>query len=245
MITFVVFAAAAVLGFLFMPECSNAADRVAAARKDKEAKVKKMVADAGLSYPPHQVLIRVFKAEKTLEVWGRDKSDKSFTQITTYPVCASSGELGPKRKEGDYQVPEGVYRVDIFNPQSSFHLSLGINYPNQSDRVLSDKNRPGGEIFIHGNCVTIGCVPIKDDPIEELYILTIDSKLTSGNKPAVHIFPCRFDSKECKKSLASEAKDNPQLKSFWDNLEPVYTAFEKNKQMPKVTVDSKGKYKVQ
>jgi murein L,D-transpeptidase YafK len=96
-----------------------AKNRVANARTNRGATVEEMVKDAGLSYPPHQVFIRHFKMEQDLEVWARDRGSREFTLIKTYSVCEPSGTLGPKRRQGDLQVPEGVYMVDRFNPQST------------------------------------------------------------------------------------------------------------------------------
>ncbi|WP_368737359.1 murein L,D-transpeptidase family protein, partial [Acinetobacter pittii] len=81
-------------------------------------------------------------------------------------VCALSGVLGPKRKEGDYQVPEGFYYINEFRPNSNYHLALGLNYPNAADIQWSDSLHPGNEIFIHGGCITVGCIPIQDHQIE-------------------------------------------------------------------------------
>src|SRR5690606_11025729 len=103
------------------------------------------------------------------------KNGEKFTLVKTYPVCSSSGLPGPKRKKGDRQTPEGFYHIDRFNPQSAFHLSLGINYPNSSDKILGHSD-PGGDIFIHGSCVTIGCVPLTDDLIKEVYVLAVEAK---------------------------------------------------------------------
>jgi murein L,D-transpeptidase YafK len=227
------------------PPKAFAKNRVADARTNRGAAIEEMVEAAGLSYPPHRVFIRHFKMEQDLEVWGRDRGTDEFELIKTYPVCSPSGILGPKRKEGDLQVPEGVYRVDRFNPQSRFHLSMGVNYPNRSDRILSDKSRPGGEIFIHGDCVTIGCIPIEDAPIEELYIMALDSKNKSGLAPAVHVFPCRMDKEACKAELAKASADDRELKSFWENLEKIFTYFEKRKKLPEVNVDSSGGYLIE
>jgi len=224
--------------------CALAADRVEAARKDRGESVKKMVADAGLTYPPHQVLVRVFKQESEIEVWGRDKGGKTFKKISAYPVCSMSGKLGPKRKQGDLQVPEGVYRVNVFNPVSSFHLSMGINYPNKSDRILGDKHDPGGEIFIHGACVSIGCVSIEDDPIEEAYLIGWDSKNKSGLYPSVHIHPCRYGAEECKEALALLSKDNEELSNLWSDLSAIHSHFAKHKALPEVTIDGKGRYNI-
>ena len=100
------------------------------------------------------LFIRAFKEDKLLEVWIKDKNAEQFQLFRTYDICSSSGKLGPKRRRGDLQIPEGFYHINIFNPSSSFYLSLGINYPNSSDRILSEYTNLGGEIFIHGSCVT-------------------------------------------------------------------------------------------
>lgn len=99
-----------------------------------------------------------------------------FRLIKDYQICSLSGELGPKRQQGDLQVPEGFYWIDRFNPASNFYLSLGINYPNQFDRILGKSGELGGDIFIHGGCVTIGCIPITDDKIKELYLIAVEAK---------------------------------------------------------------------
>ncbi len=109
------------------------------------------------------ILLRAYKQESELELWAKNKKDKQYTLLKTYKICASSGTLGPKRKQGDIQVPEGFYVIDRFNPVSNFYLSLGVSYPNASDKILGVKGALGGDIFIHGNCVTIGCLPISDD----------------------------------------------------------------------------------
>ncbi len=219
-----------------------ARDRVADARAKKGDLVKLEVKNAGLAYPPYQILVRLFKLEGELEVWGRDRATPEFKKIAAWPVCASSGALGPKRREGDGQVPEGVYRIVTFNPWSSFHLSLGLDYPNASDRILSDHDHPGGDVFIHGNCVTIGCIPISDGPIEELYLLALDSKQKSGRAPVVHSFPCRMTTPSCQSALASASSRSPALVPFWQDLEKIYRAFEKDHTLPVVKVDGKGRY---
>ena len=164
--------------------------------------------------------------------------------VKSYPICASSGVLGPKRRQGDMQVPEGFYVVDRFNPVSSFHLSLGFNYPNDSDRVLSDKRSPGGDVFIHGNCVTIGCIPIEDGPMEEVYVAAVDARLGGARSIPVHIFPARMD--EAGVSwLKGQAKGDVELEGFWGGLVEGYAAFETSRRVPTVRVDRQtGRYVV-
>ncbi len=232
----------AILAVLMIASESFSQSRVEAARKAKIEAVKKTFAEAGVSYPPRDVFIRHYKKELELEVWARDSGKKKYSRIVTWPVCAPSGKLGPKRKEGDLQVPEGVYHVDRFNPYSNFHLSLGLNYPNRSDRILGDKKRPGGDIFIHGNCVTIGCIPIQDGPIEELYLICLDSKAKSGHSPQVHIFPCRMNEDSCKKELEQYSANDSGLASFWRELSVIHDYFETKGDLPQVVIDSNGRY---
>jgi murein L,D-transpeptidase YafK len=161
--------------------------------------------------------------------------------LKTYQVCTKSGELGPKRRLGDSQVPEGFYHIDRFNPWSSFHLSLGVNYPNKSDRLLGDKKNPGGDIFIHGSCVTIGCLPITDEHIEELYIIALDAYKTSSRLVQVHIFPARLKG-ENMEFLRKFAVDHGIDFAFWENLKKGYDYFEEKKQLPRIEIDGQGKY---
>ncbi len=219
-------------------------DRIEDARHKKQETINTMFKEAGLEYPPHSVFIRSFKLEGELELWVSENREKVFRKLNTYKICSRSGELGPKRMQGDLQVPEGVYRVNRFNPESRFHLSLGLDYPNLSDRILGDKRHPGGDIFIHGSCVTIGCIPIRNGPIEELYLISLDSKAKSGLSPEVNIFPCRMDKEYCKKELEKMGSEKDELKSFWQNLEGVYSYFEKWKKPPAVEVDEAGRYMV-
>jgi murein L,D-transpeptidase YafK len=172
-----------------------------------------------------QIFIRAFKQEKSLEVWARNSDEEQFKLLTKYPFCESSGQLGPKRKMGDLQTPEGIYFIDRFNPASNYHLSLGINYPNDNDKVLGEKNNLGGDIFIHGDCVTVGCIPITDDKIKELYLLCVEAKTDGQLKIPVHIYPFNLT-----KANLDRYKSNPNY-NFWETLKPKFDLFEKNKSL--------------
>jgi murein L,D-transpeptidase YafK len=187
------------------------------------------------------IFLRAFKKEGTLEVWMKLKGSDQYTLLTQYDICSTSGEPGPKRKEGDLQVPEGVYHINHFNPLSNFHLSLGINYPNASDKILSDRKNPGGAIYIHGNCVTIGCLPITDEKIKEVYVLAVEARSNGQEKIPVHIFPARLSEAEMKK-LSSGFSDDPTRLSFWRNLKLVYDTFEKDRKIPVIKVNAGGQY---
>ena len=220
--------------------------RVRQARADTEQIRDSLFRSAGVEYPPARIFIRAFKHERVLELWAADSLDAKFELISSYPFTAFCGDLGPKRKEGDIQIPEGFYHINLFNPASSYHLSMQINYPNLSDRIrATNKDHPGGLIFIHGNRVTIGCIPIGDRSIEELYVICVDAKTGGQDKIPVHIFPCRFDSKENLTLISVYAKSDPDLMSFWEELIPGYEFFQNTNLLPEIKIDDKGRYLLQ
>jgi len=204
-----------------------------------EARIARRFTDAGLSFPPEKILIRVFKLERILEVWAMDDEESDFRFVCYYPFTSFSGDLGPKRQQGDLQIPEGFYHINNFNPWSSYHLSLQINYPNKSDRILKKGEDPGGLIFIHGSEVTIGCIPIGDRAIEELYVAAVDTKDKDQNKIPVHIFPYRMSGYV--RDLAVRAVF-PEWCDFWNNLREGFNIFQNTKQLPKFNINDEGKY---
>ena len=203
-------------------------------RKEFEAK--------GLKWPAKFVYIRSFKYDAQLEVWVKNDAKEQYKHFKTYKVCMQSGTMGPKRLQGDYQVPEGFYYINEFNPNSNYHLALGINYPNASDRILSDSLRPGGEIYIHGSCVSVGCIPLTDEQIEELYIITTYAKANGQDFIPVHVFPVKFNQKKSLEYLNSTTKNNPALHNFALQLKEAFDKFEEKKQVPLVMVNKKGEY---
>src|SRR5687767_1247133 len=182
--------------------------RINDALKHKEDTLMKQFQDKRLPWPARYIYIRSFKYDSQIEVWVKQDISDKFALFKTYRVCAMAGSLGPKRMQGDYQVPEGFYYINEFNPKSNYHLSLGLNYPNISDRILGDSLQPGGDIYIHGKCVTTGCIPIMDQQIEELYILAAHAKTQGQDFIPVHIFPIHF------KNSRSNAYLNRYLKDF-------------------------------
>jgi murein L,D-transpeptidase YafK len=212
--------------------------RVKVAYEEKETLVKKFFSDKGLSYSGFSLFLRAFKKGEKLELWIKEKNKAEYTLLITYDFCSSSGTVGPKRKEGDLQIPEGAYYINHFNPQSNFHLSLGISYPNTSDKILSDKKKPGSAIYVHGNCVTIGCIPITDEKIKELYIIAVEARNNGQVKIPIHIFPSKLD----ELSLAKLAQENPTHSNFWRNLSVVYRDFENLNRLRTFGVNGDGQY---
>ncbi len=150
-----------------------------------------------------------------------------------------SGVLGPKRKEGDLQVPEGFYYINDFNPHSKYHLSLGLSYPNEADRINSPHKKLGGQIYIHGDCVSTGCIAIGDKNIEELYQLCEKSV----QPIPVHIFPINFNNKDSKIKLLNLMSVDTSLFLFEYNLKEGFNYFENTKKVPVVQVDNMGYYR--
>ncbi|MEJ7827862.1 MAG: L,D-transpeptidase family protein [Segetibacter sp.] len=218
--------------------------RVATAIRLKEDTLKKQFEKAALQWPAKQVYIRSFKYDSQLEVWVRNSSNEAFKLFKTYKICALAGGMGPKRMEGDYQVPEGFYYINEFNPNSSYHMSLGLNYPNPSDKVLSDSIKPGGDIYIHGSCLTVGCIPIQDTQIEELYILAAMAKTQGQDFIPVHIFPVRYNNRKSFDYFARTTKDNQAVQRFAVKIKEVYDFFEQKKKLPLISVNKKGEYVV-
>jgi len=176
------------------------------------------------------LFIRIFKKESLLEVWIY--KDSKYVHLKDYKICAFSGNLGPKLKEGDRQSPEGFYKVkkNQLNPNSKFHLSFNLGYPNRYDRV---NKRTGSYIMVHGNCLSIGCYAMTDDKIEEIYAL-VEGALNSGQKSIqVHAYPFKMT----KENMALYSQN--KWYEFWENLKDGYDYFESEKLPPKIKVKNK------
>lgn len=127
---------------------------------------------AGVAYPPREIVLIAYKDERKMELWGRDTG--KFKLIRPYNIKAASGMRGPKLRQGDRQVPEGIYHISRLNPNSNYHLSMKVDYPNEFDLAHADydgRTNLGGDIFIHGKSVSAGCLAMGDAAIEELFVL--------------------------------------------------------------------------
>ena len=215
-------------------------NRVAAARYDKKFEIKQLFRERGISYPAAEVFVRIFKRERVLELWARSADKDTFALLKSYEICALSDKLGPKRKQGDLQTPEGFYYIDDFNPRSGFHLSLHIDYPNRSDRAFGGDNL-GGDIFIHGGCKTEGCMAVTDENIKEIYWIAVETRDNGQRRIPVHIFPARLNDNNMAQLINVFANERDLLK-FWGNLKPGYDYFAQHKKLPEVTVNARGRY---
>jgi hypothetical protein len=136
---------------------------------------------AGVAYPSASITLVAYKQERLLEVWA--PAGERWVRVLEFPILAASGDRGPKLREGDYQVPEGEYRLTGLNPASNFHLSIRVDYPSARDRRWADRDgrtELGGDIFIHGNAVSRGCLAIGDQGIEQLFTVVADTGLRNS-----------------------------------------------------------------
>ncbi|MDR1895969.1 MAG: L,D-transpeptidase family protein [Prevotellaceae bacterium] len=215
--------------------------RVRTAFAEKNEIIVDRLKQNGLTSDSVHILIVAFKAEKQLELYAKKKTESTCKKIAVYDICSSSGELGPKRQKGDRQVPEGFYHIDRFNPFSNFYLSLGINYPNPSDRKKSRAQRLGGDIFIHGDCVTIGCLPMTDDKIREIYLYAVYARNNGQTNIPVYIFPFRM-TEDNFEAYKQKYRQNQELIAFWTNLKTGFDKFETKKEALQVSVNKDGDY---
>lgn len=215
--------------------------RVQQASENTQAYLEELVESEGLNLPLQHLFIRAYKAEKKLEVWGGNEEELRF--LKTYPIIRIPGKLGPKIKQGDRQVPEGWYKIDSINPKSSFHLSLRLNYPNKADSIRSRKEKdPGGDIFIHGGAYSVGCMPIQDEPMEEVFWLIVQS-LFEFPENDVRILVLPFDLSDESKTFLYSQQHSEEV-DFWMELKIVNDYFEKNKRVPTVFIDDEGSYRI-
>lgn len=215
--------------------------RVRQAIAEKGETVGENLSRCGLQSDSLNILIIAYKAEKRLDIYGKGTGTKNYERVASYDICRLSGGLGPKREQGDGQVPEGFYHVDRFNPSSNFHLSLGINYPNASDRIKCTASNPGGDIFIHGACVTVGCLPVTDDKIKEIYLYALYARNCGQRKIPVYIFPFEMTPENVRSRKRRHAADE-ELSAFWDNLRQGYDRFHREKKSLNFSIDQSGSY---
>ncbi|MFN8287345.1 MAG: L,D-transpeptidase family protein [Chitinophagales bacterium] len=185
--------------------------------------------------------IRVFKMEGIMELWVQKNPGGQYVKFNEYKVYALSGTLGPKRQQGDAQVPEGFYSINEFNPVSNYHLSLGVNYPNESDMKLSTASRKGGDIFIHGGAASAGCLAMSNYYIEDIYIAAVKARSQGQTNIPVHIFP--FKMTDANMNYWTRVVQFKDCVKLWKNLQQGYSFFETNNRLPEVSVDASGYYK--
>jgi murein L,D-transpeptidase YafK len=190
----------------------------------KKMKTKGMSATA-------PILLRIFKQENTLEVWKQDHT-KRYALLNSYEICKWSGKVGPKLKEGDRQAPEGFYHVTpaLMNPNSSYHLSFNMGFPNKYDRA---NDRTGSYLMIHGACSSAGCYSMTDEYVEEIYALAREAFKGGQKAFQIQAYPFRMTPE----NLAKNTGDNDF--EFWKMLKEGNDHFEVTRKQPKVNVCEK------
>lgn len=197
---------------------------IAEIREPVNKRLKKHFQEASVTLPIKSITIVGLKEERMLEVWIKDTKEK-WSLLKECPFTNFSGKLGPKLKEGDGQIPEGIYGIECLNPNSNYYLSLKISYPNTFDRKKAredGRKNIGSDIFIHGKSVTIGCIPIGDEAIEELFYMVVKT-----GKENVKVIISPYDMRKEKKRIEIEEVDweeelyekiEKELKEYQPNL---------------------------
>ena len=235
---FLTFAAATAV----VPSCRAATRKKNHTRAIKVAerilpKLREDLAKKGLA-PGQPVHLRAFKESSEMELWMQPPDSAVWKPHKTWKIARWSGKLGPKLAMGDLQTPEGFYFTnrESLNPESRFHLSFDINYPNARDRALG---LTGNLIMVHGSTSSIGCYAMTDPVIEEIYTL-VSMAIGHGQKTVpIHCFPFRMKPRRMKK--AEENAEEAGLLPFWRQLEPAWRHFEETKRLPNIT-NNQGDY---
>jgi len=217
--------------------------RVREAYTNKEKVVTKTLTEHGISRDSLQVYLRAFKTEKKVEIWGKNICDSTYTLIKEIPICEISGEIGPKRRSQDLQVPEGFYRINELNPYSKYYLSMRINYPNASDSIRGVKGRLGNLIYIHGGCESSGCIAIADDKIKELFVYCIEAYNAGQKEINIAIYPARLEDKTYARLTTGYSKNKDKI-SLWADLKKSYDLFNQKKVPPTVRYNADGTHEV-
>lgn len=214
------------------------------AYSSKEKLVVKALADQGISRDSVRIYIMAFKTEKKLEIWAKNVNDTAYCLIRKIPICEISGDIGPKRRVKDLQVPEGFYHINGLNPFSKYYLSMQINYPNASDSIRGTKGHLGNAIFIHGNCLSSGCIAITDEYISELYVYVLEAYNSGQEQIDITIYPAYLSDKVYD-SLMKSYKQNKDYTGLWTDLKKSYDLFKQTQNPPRVTFLPDGSHEVQ
>jgi murein L,D-transpeptidase YafK len=181
--------------------------------------------------PSSPTLIRTYKKEAELEIW-KMKSNGEYGLLKAYPMCRWSGQLGPKKREGDMQVPEGFYTIapGQMNPNSHYYLAFNVGYPNAYDRAYG---RTGGNVMVHGVCSSAGCFSMTDDQVADIYAIARDSFAGGQREIQLQSYPFHMTAENMAKFRLDPNID------FWKNLKDGSDHFEVTKNEPSVLVCGK------
>ena len=198
-------------------------------KSDNENYLPHLLKNSSLIYDDLDILFIAYKSELEFQFWAKSRNkDSSYKFISSYPITDSTVSIvGPKSKYGDSRTPEGIYSV-IFYPSfrwSDFYLAFRITYPNNLDlarrKYWNIGAKAGGDINLHGCCISIGCIPVGNPVVEEIFFVTRENQIQNSNI-SIMIFPYKFDNKDTKKSHYEKYDNNLKLIEFWKSLEVIY-----------------------
>ena len=224
-------ASAALAAAIALAGCD--ADSIAPTGRSQAPLSEKMIADMSAKNMDKEspILARIFKEEAEMEVWKKNRNGE-YALLKTYPICRWSGDLGPKKKEGDRQAPEGFYTITPgqMNPNSNYFLAFNTGYPNAYDRAWG---YTGSELMVHGDCSSRGCYAMTDEQMQEIYALARESFFGGQKAFQLQAFPFRMTALNMAKH-----RNSPHF-AFWRMLKQGYDHFDATKQEPKVAVCEK------
>ena len=194
-------------------------NRLELALAEKTKSLFELLATKQIAKAKLRILLIAYKNSHIIQLYAKNDNQKSYQLLSDYLISKRSGKLGPKKQEGDKQVPEGFYQINRFNPNSKYHLSLGINYPNESDVY---KGHTGSHIYIHGGVESKGCLPVTDDKIKEIYVLAHWADMAGQHLIPVYVFP--FEMTE--ENIMTHAREiDGETFEFWQNLREGFDIF--------------------
>jgi len=217
--------------------------RVRQAYSAKEKIVNKTLENHFICRNEMQIYLRAFKTEKIMEVWAKNSSDSLFVKIKEFPICEISGSVGPKRRSGDLQSPEGFYHISDLNPYSKYYLSMEINYPNASDSIRGVRGHLGNEIYIHGDCLSSGCLAMTDEQIKELFIYCVEAYKSGQKQIDITIYPSRMNEKKYSELTRQYGKNKDKI-SLWSDLKKSYDLFDSTRVEPTVIFLPDGTHQI-
>jgi murein L,D-transpeptidase YafK len=219
--------------------------------------VTRWCAGKGVAYPPSAVVLRIFKKERELEIWAKNDGQEKMALVGTIPICAMDFTPGPKVIEGDGRTPEGFYHPEVAYGSRHYWMWMDLDdvdaqgetgrgssfkmcteYPNAVDRKRTKDARhakTGGEICLHGNCVSAGCPSFRNRDFLPVFAFARHHDAKRHGRLQLHVFPFRLDKVDAAKRAALaepypflDAVGKERVLRFWDNLQEGFDAFNKD-----------------
>ena len=217
--------------------------RVREAYAAKEKIVNSTLVRFSISRDNLRIYLRAFKTEKKVELWAKNSCDSIFTMIKEFPICDLSGDVGAKRRSRDLQVPEGFYHISDLNPFSKYYLSMKVNYPNASDSIRGVRRHLGNNIFMHGSCISSGCLAMTDDRIRELYVYCVEAYNAGQEEIGLTIYPARLTDTTYSKLIYTYSRYKDDV-ALWGDLKKSYDLFNQTRVPPTVKFLLNGTHEV-